>query len=100
MAPGVPAEEVDRVTRQVIEDAGYGEEFIHRTGHGIGLDPHEHPYIVEGNDLPLEVGMTFSVEPGIYRPGEFGMRLEDVVAVVPDGVEELNRADRGLYLVE
>lgn len=100
VSPGVAAEEVDRVTRQVIEDAGYGEQFIHRTGHGIGLDAHEHPYIVEGNELPLEVGMTFSVEPGIYQAGQFGMRLEDIVTVVPDGVDELNRADRGLYLVE
>jgi Xaa-Pro aminopeptidase len=98
--PGVTAEEIDRVARRVIEDAGYGERFVHRTGHGIGLEVHEHPYIVEGNDLPLEVGMAFSVEPGIYEPGEYGMRIEDIVVVAEDGVDELNRSDRGLILVE
>jgi Xaa-Pro aminopeptidase len=98
--PGVPAQEVDRAARAVIEDAGYGERFIHRTGHGIGLAGHEHPYLVEGNELPLEVGMAFSVEPGIYEPGSFGMRIEDIVVVADDGVDELNRSDRSLYLVE
>jgi Xaa-Pro aminopeptidase len=98
--PGMPAQEVDRVARRVIEDAGYEERFVHRTGHGIGLEAHEHPYIVEGNELPLEVGMSFSVEPGIYEPGRFGMRIEDIVVVVEDGVEELNRSDRGLVVVE
>lgn len=98
--PGVEAQEVDRATRQVIDDAGYGDLFVHRTGHGIGLDVHEHPYLVEGNDLPLEVGMAFSIEPGIYEAGAFGMRIEDIVAVGPDGVDELNRSPRGLALVE
>lgn len=98
--PGVPAQEVDRAARAVIEDAGYGDRFIHRTGHGIGLAGHEHPYLVEGNELPLEVGMAFSVEPGIYEPGSFGMRIEDIVVVGEDGVDELNRSDRGLILVE
>lgn len=98
--PGVAAEDVDRVARRVIEDAGFGDRFIHRTGHGIGLEVHEHPYIVEGNETPLEAGMAFSVEPGIYEPGRYGMRVEDIVVVTDDGVDELNRSDRGLYLVD
>lgn len=99
IAPGVPCQEIDRVARQVIVDAGYGEFFIHRTGHGIGLDGHEHPYIVEGDELPLETGMTFSVEPGIYLPGEFGVRIEDIVACGVDSVDDLNKAERGLIQV-
>ncbi len=99
VAPGVPCEEIDRAARMVIEDAGYGEFFIHRTGHGIGLDGHEHPYIVEGDELPLEAGMTFSVEPGVYLPGEFGVRIEDIVACGVDSVDDLNKADRGLIQV-
>ena len=98
-APGVPAQQVDRATRAVIDDAGWGEFFVHRTGHGIGLDVHEHPYLVEGNDLALEEGMTFSIEPGIYVRGEFGMRIEDIVAVTADGSESLNRSDRSLHRV-
>lgn len=94
VAPGVPCEAVDRASRRVIEEAGYGEYFIHRTGHGIGLEGHEHPYIVEGNELLLEAGMTFSVEPGIYIPDEFGVRIEDIVACGPEGVDDLNRAER------
>ena len=93
--PGVTAEAVDTAAREVIEEAGYGEEFIHRTGHGVGLDVHEEPYIVEGNDRELEPGMVFSVEPGIYRPGEFGVRIEDLVVVTEDGCERLNDTDRG-----
>lgn len=97
--PGVAAQDIDRATRVVIDAAGYGEYFIHRTGHGIGLEGHEHPYIVEGNELPVETGMTFSIEPGIYIPDEFGMRIEDIVAVGDDGVDELNRSDRRLRVV-
>ena len=97
--PGVPCEEVDAATRTVIEEAGYGERFIHRTGHGIGLDVHEPPYIVAGNGAPLQVGMTFSVEPGIYLPERFGVRIEDIVAVTPDGVERFNEAPRDLTVV-
>ncbi|HEX2031711.1 MAG TPA: Xaa-Pro peptidase family protein [Actinomycetota bacterium] len=97
--PGVPAEEVDRVARTVISDAGYGELFIHRTGHGIGLEEHEAPYIVAGNEEPLRPGMCFSIEPGIYLPGAFGVRIEDVVAVTDDGAERLNRASRDLEIV-
>ncbi|CAN5782956.1 Xaa-Pro peptidase family protein [soil metagenome] len=99
VAPGVRCEEVDRATRQVIEEGGYGRYFIHRTGHGIGLEGHEHPYIVEGNRIALETGMTFSVEPGIYIPGEFGVRVEDIVACGDEAVDDLNRADRWLIEV-
>ena len=98
--PGVTAESIDRVARSVIDEAGYGDWFIHRTGHGIGLDIHERPYIVEGNELELAPGMTFSVEPGIYAPGRWGMRIEDIVAVTDEGAERLNRSDRGWYPVE
>jgi Xaa-Pro aminopeptidase len=98
--PGVTAESIDAVARFLIADAGYGDRFIHRTGHGIGLDTHEHPYLVEGNDRVLEAGMAFSIEPGIYTPGEWGMRIEDIVAVTDDGVERLNLSDRGWYSVE
>jgi Xaa-Pro dipeptidase len=89
-APGVPAEEVDRAARQVIEEAGYGPGytyFTHRVGHGIGMDGHEWPYLVKGNKTPLVVGNTFSDEPGIYIPGEFGVRLEDDMAITPSGAE-------------
>jgi Xaa-Pro aminopeptidase len=92
--PGVPAEDVDRAARDVIDDAGYGEWFIHRTGHGIGLELHEPPYIVAGNATKLEAGMTFSIEPGIYLPGRFGVRIEDIVAVIASGARRLNDAPR------
>ncbi|HWE89024.1 MAG TPA: Xaa-Pro peptidase family protein [Pseudonocardiaceae bacterium] len=88
--PGVTADAVDVAARQVIVDAGFGDYFIHRTGHGIGLDVHEEPYIVGGNALPLEPGMAFSVEPGIYLPGRWGARIEDIVVVTDDGVSRLN----------
>ncbi len=96
---GVPAQDVDRAARRVIADAGYGDAFVHRVGHGIGLDGHEHPYLVEGNAEPLESGMTFSIEPGIYLAGKFGVRIEDIVALTPSGPEPLNRADRSLIAV-
>ncbi|MFB6072334.1 MAG: M24 family metallopeptidase [Halobacterium sp.] len=93
--PGVAAGEVDRAAREVIADAGYGDEFVHRTGHGVGLDVHEEPYVVEGSDRELEPGMVFSVEPGVYLSGEFGVRIEDLVAVTEDGCRRLNHTDRG-----
>jgi Xaa-Pro aminopeptidase len=98
--PGIQAQEIDRVARRIIEDAGLGEKFIHRTGHGIGLEVHEAPYIVEGNDWVLEPGTTFSVEPGVYLEHEFGVRIEDIVVVTSDGVERLNRSTRTLQVVE
>ena len=97
--PGIRAEEIDRAARAVIEAAGYGDRFIHRTGHGIGLELHEPPYMVEGDGTVLEPGMTFSVEPGVYLEGRFGIRIEDIVAVTEDGVERLNRSTRDLQVV-
>jgi Xaa-Pro aminopeptidase len=88
--PGVPAEAVDAVARDLLTEHGYGELFLHRTGHGIGLDPHEDPYIVAGNEQPLEPGMAFSIEPGVYLAGRFGARIEDIVVCTADGVERLN----------
>ena len=99
VAPGVPAQDVDSAARDIIDDAGYGDRLIHRTGHGIGLDIHEDPYIVSGNSTPLTVGMTFSVEPGIYTAGQWGMRIEDIVAVSADGVRVLNQSSRDLVVV-
>ena len=83
----------------MIEEAGYGDAFIHRTGHGIGLEEHEPPYLVRGNAEPLEPGMTFSIEPGIYLGGRFGVRIEDIVAVTDDGAVRLNFAPRELTVV-
>jgi Xaa-Pro aminopeptidase len=97
--PGIRAEELDAVGRDLIAEAGYGEYFIHRTGHGIGLEVHEEPYIVAGSDRPLEPGMAFSVEPGIYLPGRHGARIEDIVVCVDGGGERLNRADRDLVVL-
>jgi Xaa-Pro aminopeptidase len=96
---GTPCEEIDRVTRRVIDDAGFGGYFIHRTGHGIGMEEHEDPYIVEGNTVPLEAGHAYSVEPGIYVPGKWGMRLEDIVVATDDGPRRLNNSDHGLISV-
>jgi D-alanyl-D-alanine dipeptidase len=100
VGPGVPIQEIDRAARAVVRDAGFADRFIHRTGHGIGLELHEPPYVVEGNETPLEPGMTFSVEPGIYLEGRFGVRIEDVVAVTAGGVERLNRSTRELQTVD
>jgi Xaa-Pro aminopeptidase len=98
--PGVLAQDIDRVARQRIDAAGYGSSFIHRTGHGIGLEVHEPPYVVEGDRTELVAGMTFSVEPGIYLDGRFGVRIEDIVVVTDDGVERFNRSSRELQVVE
>ncbi|MFT6291635.1 MAG: Xaa-Pro aminopeptidase [Ilumatobacter sp.] len=97
---GTPCQDVDRAARKVIADAGYGEYFIHRTGHGIGLEAHEDPYIVEGNDLPLEAGHAFSIEPGIYVSGQWGMRLEDIAVATDAGCRPLNNSDRNLISVD
>lgn len=88
--PGVSAESIDAVAREAIAEAGYGPLFTHRTGHGIGLETHEDPYVVAGNDTALEPGMVFSVEPGIYWGGRYGARIEDIVACTGDGYERLN----------
>ena len=98
---GVSAEAVDAVARSIIDDAGYGDLFIHRTGHGIGIEEHEDPYLVAGNDELLRPGNAFSVEPGIYASGRFGMRLEDIVIITEDGnPESLNTVDHALVVVE
>ncbi len=97
--PGVACEEVDRAARKVIADAGYGEYFIHRVGHGIGLTTHEPPYMVEGETRPIEPGMCFSIEPGIYLPGRFGVRIEDIVVATADGGRRLNNASREMHVV-
>ncbi len=99
VAPGVTTESLDGVARKIIDDAGYGDRFIHRLGHGIGLDVHERPYLVEGDTTVLEPGMAFSIEPGIYTPGQWGMRIEDIVAVTETGVESLNRSNRNFRVV-
>jgi Xaa-Pro aminopeptidase len=97
---GTTCEFVDLAARRPIIEAGYGEFFIHRTGHGIGIEAHEDPYIVEGNTAPLEVGHAFSVEPGIYIPDRWGARLEDIVVCAPDAPRPLNAADHHLVVVE
>ncbi|MCF3136004.1 aminopeptidase P family protein [Streptomyces olivochromogenes] len=98
--PGVACQEVDRAARTVIADAGYGEYFIHRTGHGIGVTTHEPPYMIEGEEQVLVPGMCFSVEPGIYLPGRFGVRIEDIVTVTGDGGRRLNNTTREMVIVD
>ncbi len=98
--PGVAAQEVDRAARRVLEEAGWGEWFIHRTGHGIGLDAHEDPYLVEGNAALLEPGMAFSIEPGVYVAGRWGMRIEDIVVCTAAGRDILNNSPRDLAIVD
>ncbi|HEX3779173.1 MAG TPA: Xaa-Pro peptidase family protein [Pseudonocardiaceae bacterium] len=99
VAPGVTAEAIDAAAREIIADAGFGDYFIHRTGHGIGLDVHEEPYIIAGNDLPVEPGMAFSIEPGIYLPGRWGARIEDIVVVTEDGVASCNNQPHELVVL-
>jgi Xaa-Pro aminopeptidase len=96
--PGVTAEDVDHAARSIIEKKGMGDRFIHRTGHGLGMDIHEEPWIQDGNRIPLEEGMVFSVEPGVYLPGKFGIRVEDIVAVTSGGVRNLTGFDHSLVI--
>ncbi|MGI8985896.1 MAG: M24 family metallopeptidase [Nocardioidaceae bacterium] len=98
--PGVSADSVDAVGRDIIDSAGFGAAFLHRTGHGIGLETHEEPYIVAGNDLVLDAGMAFSIEPGIYLEGRHGARIEDIVVTTPDGIEVLNTTSRDYVLLD
>ncbi|MEY7979683.1 M24 family metallopeptidase [Streptomyces pilosus] len=98
--PGAACQDVDRAARAVIADAGYGEYFIHRTGHGIGVTTHEPPYMIEGEEQPLVPGMCFSVEPGVYLPGRFGVRIEDIVTVTGDGGRRLNNTAREMVTVD
>ena len=100
VAPGVPARDVDRAARRIIEEAGYGDAFMHRTGHGIGVETHEEPYIVESNDEPLMAGHAFSIEPGIYITDQWGARIEDIVVCTDAGGERLNTNSTELYIVD
>ena len=97
---GTPCEDVDAAARRLIAEAGFGDRFVHRTGHGIGLEEHEDPYLVAGNGEPLVAGHAFSVEPGIYLPGRTGFRIEDIVVATDAGPEPLNTADHDLVVVE
>lgn len=97
--PGVTAGSVDKVVRDIITEAGYGDAFIHRTGHGIGLSCHEEPFIIAGSDFVLQEGMTFSIEPGVYFAGEWGARIEDIVVVTSDGVEAFNTTSHDLVRI-
>lgn len=96
---GTPCQDVDTAARKVLDDAGYGEWFVHRTGHGIGMEEHEDPYMVQGNRTLIEAGHAYSVEPGIYVPGKWGMRLEDIVVATVDGPRALNTADHSLAVL-
>ena len=98
--PGVACEEIDAVGRRRIAEAGFGERFIHRIGHGIGLEEHEDPYLVEGNGTPIVAGHAFSIEPGIYLSGRLGARIEDIVVATAGGCRRLNAADRSLHVVD
>ncbi|WP_338483621.1 Xaa-Pro peptidase family protein [Streptomyces sp. SCSIO 75703] len=98
--PGAACQDVDRAARAVIDGGGYGPYFIHRTGHGIGVTTHEPPYMIEGEEQPLLPGMCFSVEPGVYLPGRFGVRIEDIVTVTEDGGRRLNDTTREMVVVE
>ncbi|MGW4163573.1 M24 family metallopeptidase [Streptomyces sp. NPDC004788] len=98
---GAACQDVDRAARKVITDAGYGEYFIHRTGHGIGVTTHEPPYMIEGEELPILPGMCFSIEPGVYLPGRFGVRIEDIVTLTQDGAgRRFNNTSREMAIVE
>jgi Xaa-Pro aminopeptidase len=96
--PGVTAESIDTVARRFLVEAGYGEAFVHRTGHGIGLDVHEPPWIMAGNKTVLQTGMAFSIEPGVYLTGKFGVRVEDIIVVTDKGVRNLTGFDSSMVI--
>lgn len=98
--PGVRLGDIDLAARRVIADSGYGEQFVHRTGHGLGIEIHEAPYVHHANDLLIEAGMVFSIEPGIYLPGEFGVRIEDIVMAADDGCESVNLVTKELVVTD
>ena len=98
--PGATCHDVDAAARGAIEDAGFGEYFVHRTGHGLGISTHEPPWIMRGEDVQLKAGMVHSIEPGIYLPGEFGVRLEEIVHVTDEGCERFSRLPRDLHVAE
>ena len=98
--PGVLASDVDKATRKIIEDAGYGDKFRHRTGHCIGLDVHEYPFISEEDDTPLEEGMTFTIEPSIFWPGNVGARIEDIILVTESGGKKLNQYSENFITID
>ena len=98
--PGATCHEVDAAARTAIEDAGFGEYFVHRTGHGLGISIHEPPWIMRGEDVRLEAGMVHSIEPGIYLPGEFGIRLEEIVHITDDGCERFSALPREVHVVD
>ena len=98
--PGAACHDVDAAARDAIEDAGFGEYFVHRTGHGLGISTHEPPWIMRGENVELRAGMVHSIEPGIYLPGEFGVRLEEIVHVTEDGCERFSRLPRDLHVVD
>ena len=99
--PGATGQDVDRASRKVINDAGYGDCFLNRVGHGVGIAIHESPYIIEGNETPLAPGNVFSIEPGIYIEGKYGVRIENLVAVRQDGTAEaLNKFTRELVIIK
>jgi Xaa-Pro dipeptidase len=97
---GTPCDRVDAAARDIIADGGFGDAFIHRTGHGIGIEEHEDPYIVAGNDFRLVPGNAFSVEPGIYLEGRFGARIEDIVVATEAGPRSLNQVSHDLAVVD
>lgn len=98
--PGVPCREIDRAARDLITAAGYGQYFTHRVGHGLGLNVHEHPYMSADNDRLIEVGNVFSDEPGIYLPGQFGVRIEDIIFMKEEGAERLTPLDHDLHIID
>jgi Xaa-Pro aminopeptidase len=96
--PGMIASEIDHIARTTLEAAGYGSLFTHRTGHGMGLEVHEPPWIMAGDTTVLREGMVFSIEPGVYLVGQFGVRIEDIVIVTPSGVRNLTGFDHSLVI--